>query len=165
MQAAPEKNGAAYHSDLTRECSHLIARVPDGPKYVAAINWGLKVVTQDWFWESVKHNMNLDETLFPVVLPTVPDTRIVVGAVKRDVTTAHDQRPSPSPPSNNEVSGSKEKEPDVSGGLDAERRQSIGDAMYLSGCRIFLTGFSVVDMRKLVNLVLAGGGTRYMEMN
>ncbi|KAG0589273.1 hypothetical protein KC19_1G008800 [Ceratodon purpureus] len=165
IQAAAEKNGAAYHSDLTRECSHLIARVPDGPKYVAAINWGLKVVTQDWFWESVKHNMNLDETLFPVVLPTVPDTRIVVGAVKRDVTTAHDQRPSPSPPSNNEVSGSKEKEPDVSGGLDAERRQSIGDAMYLSGCRIFLTGFSVVDMRKLVNLVLAGGGTRHMEMN
>lgn len=166
IQAAAQKNGGAYHSDLTKECSHLIALVPDGRKYEAAITWGLKVVSQNWLWESIKHMMRLDETLFPVVSPIVQETRIVVGAVKEDVMTAHDQGPSPSPASNNEVSGSKEQEADASAGVDAERRRSIGnDAMYLSGCRVFLTGFSAPEMRKLVNLVLAGGGTRHMEMN
>jgi topoisomerase (DNA) II binding protein 1 len=160
MQDAAQKNGAAYHADLTKECSHLIAVVPDGRKYEAAVNWGLKVVAQNWFWESIKHKMSLDETLFPVVAPTVgQDTRVVAKEVLMT-------GPSPSPASNNGVSGSKEQEVGVSGDVDPERRLSVGkDAMYLSGCRFFLTGLSAAEMRKLVNLVLAGGGTRHMEMN
>ncbi|CAM6126138.1 unnamed protein product [Calypogeia fissa] len=37
--------------------------------------------------------------------------------------------------------------------------------MYLSHCRFFLTGFESVEMRRLVHMVLNGGGTRYMEFN
>ena len=165
IQDAAQHNGAAYHADLTRVCSHLIALKPDGQKYEAAINWGLKVVSQKWFWESIEHKMSLDEALFPVLPPTTQDTRIVVGPVKEAAMAPHGEGRSLSPVSNNEVSGSKEQE-DGSAGVDTERRQSIGkDAMYLSGCRIFLTGFDAAEMRKLVNLVLAGGGTRHMEMN
>jgi topoisomerase (DNA) II binding protein 1 len=39
------------------------------------------------------------------------------------------------------------------------------DYLYLSGCQFYLTGFEAVEMRRLVNLVLDGGGTRYIEFN
>jgi topoisomerase (DNA) II binding protein 1 len=40
-----------------------------------------------------------------------------------------------------------------------------GNDIYLSGCRVFLAGFNLADMRRLVRLVLGGGGTRYVEFN
>lgn len=123
IQEAAPLYGATYHSDLTKECSHLIALVPEGRKFAAAITWGLKVVSQNWFWESIKHKMSLDETLFPVLSPTVQDTRIFVTAAPA-VT-----EPAKSPSVNNELSAS---EPEAS--VDIERRQSSGgDTMYLSG--------------------------------
>lgn len=38
-------------------------------------------------------------------------------------------------------------------------------ALHFTGCRIFLLGFDASEMRRLVNLVRDGGGTRHMEMN
>lgn len=167
VQEAAPRYGATYRADLTKECSHLIAQVPSGRKFEAATSWGLKVVSQNWFWESIKHKMSLDESCFPVVSPTIQDTRIFdTAAVKEGVMTAHEKGPSPSPPASNNHEVSASGEQGAEDHIDAERRESIGrDAMYLSGCRIFLTGFGVSEMRKLVNLVLAGGGTRHMEMN
>ena len=35
--------------------------------------------------------------------------------------------------------------------------------MYLSNCRIYFSGFAAPELRKYVNIVRDGGGTRHME--
>ncbi|XP_024371130.1 uncharacterized protein [Physcomitrium patens] len=166
IQDAAQKYGAAYHADLTRECSHLIALLPEGRKYQAGKDWGLKVVSQNWFWESINRKLCLDEACFPVVPPTVQVSRTPVGGLKQEVPSVQEQGTFSSPASNNEVNASGEQDAEASADTNAERRQSIEkDSMYLSGCRVFLTGFNAAEMKKQVNLVLAGGGTRHMEMN
>lgn len=50
---------------------------------------------------------------------------------------------------------------------DAVARDSESDDndLYLSECRISLVGFEASEMRKLVNMVRKGGGSRYMSLN
>ncbi|XP_038700037.1 DNA topoisomerase 2-binding protein 1-A isoform X2 [Tripterygium wilfordii] len=50
-------------------------------------------------------------------------------------------------------------------GCVANDSQSEDNDMYLSDCRIVLTGFEASEMRKLVNLVRKGGGSRYMSFD
>ncbi|XP_047329288.1 DNA topoisomerase 2-binding protein 1 [Impatiens glandulifera] len=49
-------------------------------------------------------------------------------------------------------------------GCIADDSQSEND-LYLSECQISLVGFSVSEMRKLVNMIRRGGGSRYMSLN
>lgn len=50
-------------------------------------------------------------------------------------------------------------------GFVANDSQSEDSDLYLSECRILLVGFEVSEMRKLVNMVRSGGGSRYMLFN
>ncbi|XP_010521303.1 PREDICTED: DNA topoisomerase 2-binding protein 1-A-like [Tarenaya hassleriana] len=50
-------------------------------------------------------------------------------------------------------------------GCDAKDSESEGNDLYLSECRIFLLGFGACEMRRLVNMVRTGGGSRYMLLN
>lgn len=50
-------------------------------------------------------------------------------------------------------------------GFVANDSQSEDSDLYLSECRILLVGFEVSEMRKLVNMVRNGGGSRYMLFN
>ncbi|XP_035541604.1 DNA topoisomerase 2-binding protein 1-A [Juglans regia] len=50
-------------------------------------------------------------------------------------------------------------------GFVANDSQSEDSDLYLSDCRILLVGFEVSEMRKLVNMVRSGGGSRYMLFN
>ncbi|KAG5245964.1 BRCT domain-containing family protein [Salix suchowensis] len=50
-------------------------------------------------------------------------------------------------------------------GCVADDSQSEDSDMYLSECRISLVGFEAPDLRKLVNMVRRGGGSRYMTFN
>lgn len=59
-----EKHGAAYHGDLTKQCTHLVAAVPQGAKYSHANMWGIKVVSLKWFEDSLRRGMALDEKLY-----------------------------------------------------------------------------------------------------
>ncbi|KAK5167670.1 protein kinase activating protein dpb11 [Saxophila tyrrhenica] len=61
--------GATYHGDLTKVVTHLIAAVPQGKKYVAARSWGIKVVSQKWYEDSLSRGMALDESLYDPVMP------------------------------------------------------------------------------------------------
>jgi topoisomerase (DNA) II binding protein 1 len=54
IQMGARENGATYSADLTMDCTHLIAQIPEGAKYRAATDWGLKVVSQSWFWQSLE---------------------------------------------------------------------------------------------------------------
>ncbi|XP_059454204.1 uncharacterized protein LOC132184545 isoform X2 [Corylus avellana] len=50
-------------------------------------------------------------------------------------------------------------------GSVADDSQSEDNDLYLSECRIFFVGLEVSEMRKLVNMVRRGGGSRYMSFN
>lgn len=47
----------------------------------------------------------------------------------------------------------------------ANDSQSEDSDLYLSECRILLVGFEASEMRRLVNMVRRGGGSRYMFLN
>ncbi|CAK9160359.1 unnamed protein product [Ilex paraguariensis] len=47
----------------------------------------------------------------------------------------------------------------------ADDSQTEDNELYLSDCRILLVGFDASEMRKLVNMVRSGGGSRYMSLN
>ena len=40
--------GAEFFSDLSKSCTHLVAKVTEGPKYDYAKKWGVVVVQKDW---------------------------------------------------------------------------------------------------------------------
>ncbi|KAH6769080.1 hypothetical protein C2S51_014416 [Perilla frutescens var. frutescens] len=46
----------------------------------------------------------------------------------------------------------------------ADDSQSEDDDLYLSECKILLVGFEACELRKLVNMVRRGGGSRYMSV-
>ncbi|XP_068471908.1 uncharacterized protein [Phaseolus vulgaris] len=50
-------------------------------------------------------------------------------------------------------------------GVVADDSESDDNDLYLSECRILLVGFEALEMRKLVNIVRKGGGSRYMCFN
>ena len=62
-------NGGSYHGNLTKEVTHLIAKVPSGPKYTYAGEWGIKIVSVEWLHQSIERGMILEENLFHLLLP------------------------------------------------------------------------------------------------
>lgn len=64
MVHAVKDNGGRYAGDLTKQITHLVARVPEGKKYEYATKWGIKVVSGKWLKDSVKRRMILDESLY-----------------------------------------------------------------------------------------------------
>ncbi|XPS70216.1 protein kinase activating protein dpb11 [Ascochyta lentis] len=70
IQEAVDQNGAEYHGDLTKNVTHLIAAAPTGKKYEHALNWRMKIVTLEWFDQSLERGMVLEETLYNPTLPT-----------------------------------------------------------------------------------------------
>ncbi|KAL1841552.1 hypothetical protein VTJ49DRAFT_6925 [Mycothermus thermophilus] len=64
-----EANGGLYTGDLTKRCTHLIAKKPEGRKYRAAQTWNLFIVSVEWVYDSVERGLILDEKLYDPVLP------------------------------------------------------------------------------------------------
>lgn len=58
------QNGADYHGDLTRSVTHLIVAKAQGKKYDYARQWGIKCVSIEWFEDSIRRGLVLDETLY-----------------------------------------------------------------------------------------------------
>lgn len=73
-------NGGNYTGDLSRMVTHLIARRPEGKKYLAARNWGLHVVSIHWVYECEERGMILDEKAFD---PLLPEEELGFGAWNR----------------------------------------------------------------------------------
>ena len=61
-------NGGEYRGNLTKDVTHLIAKVPSGKKYKYAMEWGIKVVGVEWLSESLERGMILDESLYNLQL-------------------------------------------------------------------------------------------------
>ncbi|OCL05394.1 BRCT domain-containing protein, partial [Glonium stellatum] len=64
-----EKHGAAYHGDLTKSVTHLMAAAPGGKKYEYARNWGVKIVALEWFQDSIERGMVLEEKCYDPIIP------------------------------------------------------------------------------------------------
>lgn len=62
-------NGGEYRGNLTKEVTHLIAKVPAGNKYTYAGEWGIKIVAVEWLEQSIERGMILEENLFHLLLP------------------------------------------------------------------------------------------------
>lgn len=62
-------NGGEYRGNLTKDVTHLIAKVPSGNKYVYAGHWGVKIVAIEWLEQSLERGMILDEDLYSLLLP------------------------------------------------------------------------------------------------
>lgn len=62
-------NGGNHRADLTRTCTHLIAKKPEGKKFNAARNWRVNTVTLDWLEQSLERGLILDESKFDPLLP------------------------------------------------------------------------------------------------
>ena len=62
-------NGGEWRADLTREVTHLVAAGPAGTKFRYAEKWCLKVVTREWFEDSLERGMILDENSYHPLLP------------------------------------------------------------------------------------------------
>lgn len=75
-----DRNGAEYHGDLTKVVTHLIAATPSGKKYEHALNWRMKIVSLEWFEQSLERGMVLDEALYN---PTIPVEQRGQGAWDR----------------------------------------------------------------------------------
>ncbi|KAK6348959.1 hypothetical protein TWF730_009720 [Orbilia blumenaviensis] len=69
MQKVTEDNGGIYNGDLTKQVTHLVASNPEGKKYHFAKQWGISVVSVEWFNQSVERGMALDEAYFSFDLP------------------------------------------------------------------------------------------------
>lgn len=63
------KEGAEYHGDLTKQVTHLIAAAPQGAKYTHAKQWGISIVSVQWFQDSLVRGMALDESLYDPCVP------------------------------------------------------------------------------------------------
>jgi len=64
-----ENYGGLYTPDLTRSCTHLLSKEPEGLKYHYAIQWGIHCVSPDWLFDSINEQCCKDEKsyLLPVV--------------------------------------------------------------------------------------------------
>jgi DNA replication regulator DPB11 len=85
IQQTVDANGAEYHGDLTKTVTHLIAATPSGKKYEHALNWRMKIVSLDWFEQSLERGMVLDEVLYN---PTIPVEERGQGAWDRRLSSS-----------------------------------------------------------------------------
>ena len=62
-------SGGEYRGNLTKDVTHLIAKVPSGNKFVYAGHWGVKTVAIEWLEQSLERGMILDEESYNLLLP------------------------------------------------------------------------------------------------
>lgn len=46
--------GAKFVEKFTRKVTHLLCKFTNGPKYEAALKYGIRTITSDWIYECVK---------------------------------------------------------------------------------------------------------------
>ncbi|KAH7331041.1 hypothetical protein KP509_20G013000 [Ceratopteris richardii] len=179
-------NGGSYSADLTKKCTHLIANIPQGDKFKVARRWGtVKIINKQWFWQSLAAKVCLDEEIFPVnpvkekavpvsqgqgPIPNVSpgdnmNSEIVIPSTVFMVsnTATSDQGLKSDGGISRADSSTRNEEQSVP--VNDNENPACDDGMYLSNCRIYFSGFSSLVLRKYVNMVRDGGGTRFMIFN
>ncbi|KAK9050118.1 hypothetical protein SSX86_030912, partial [Deinandra increscens subsp. villosa] len=186
------QNGGKYSAELTRKSTHLVCDAPEGDKYKVAKRWGhIQIVTRMWFTHSVARRACLNEESYPVQKSPgtsmnsqrtfskvsrnsecAPHQEISCdGMVDADLETTLSQNMASI--SDMPVLVSDDNTPPCiqhktsfdTDACVAEDSQSEENDLYLLDCKIHLVGFDASEMRRLVNMVRRGGGSRYMSLN
>jgi hypothetical protein len=124
-------HGGVYLQDLTKQCTHLLAEVPQGRKYDYAIKWNIKVVKPQWFFDCLKYGGMIDESDY-LISPEEKDTKPM------DLSSDIDDPPMPVRSSENNNS-----------------------TFYLEGLKIILSDyFEIEKSNMLKKIILHGGGVR-----
>ncbi|KAH9691362.1 transcription coactivator [Citrus sinensis] len=161
MEKLIVQNGGKYSPELTKKCTHLICDIsftiyflnfpytPEGDKFKVAKRWGhIHIINRKWFDQSMARRDQDLEATFSQSMPSMYMDAPVVskdGAVEASTAQMRNE-------SNFDV-------------CVANDSQSEDNDLYLSDCRILLVGFEASEMRKLVNMVRRGGGSRYVSYN
>ncbi|OVA14610.1 BRCT domain [Macleaya cordata] len=176
-------------------CILDILYAPEGDKYKVARKWGhIHIVTKKWLDQSITRKACLDEESYPVQGASVSSSGILKDGLKgkhfHDKSSTNSQSvPAPtaadlettmsqnmSSTFSDSTIFTKDDEgieaptlkPEDEEKLDscvADDSQTEDNGLYLSDCRILLVGFHATEMRKLVNMVRRGGGSRYMSFS
>ncbi|EEB07021.1 BRCT domain-containing protein Rad4 [Schizosaccharomyces japonicus yFS275] len=86
IEQAVVRNGGFFSPDLTRDITHLIAGNMTGRKYEFALKWNIKVVRQEWLWDSIRRGAVLDADFYSM---DVPDDQVGVGAYPTAIHATH----------------------------------------------------------------------------
>lgn len=102
LQKSVLENGGEYTGDLTKDVTHLIARRPEGKKYEYGMQWQKKVVSLEWYKDTLRRGMQLEESSYH---PTIPQDQQGAGAWNRSASTSQqlgkrvrDEAHGPEPP-------------------------------------------------------------------
>ncbi|KAF6170501.1 hypothetical protein GIB67_031909 [Kingdonia uniflora] len=174
-------------------CVLDVSYAPKGDKYVVAQKWGhIYTVTRKWLDQSISRRACVDEKSYPVQGSSLSSRKSVKIAPKEQLSEVKESTSSQSlpfsvipdvetalsenisyPPSNSTTIGKEDGSEALTGqtgdeskfdGCVADDSQNEDNDLYLSECRILLVGFqAAAEMRKLVNMVRNGGGSRYMS--
>ncbi|KAH9757185.1 transcription coactivator [Citrus sinensis] len=161
MEKLIVQNGGKYSPELTKKCTHLICDIsftiyflnfpytPEGDKFKVAKRWGhIHIINRKWFDQSMaRRDQDLEATCSQSMPSMYMDAPVVSkdGAIEAPTAQTRNE-------SNSDV-------------CVANDSQSEDNDLYLSDCRIVLVGFEASEMRKLVNMVRRGGGSRYVSYN
>lgn len=155
----------------------------------------IRIVTRTWFNQSVARRACLDEDSYPVQRSPVTSMNTCLkmqrsqdkavrnsqvshqeiscdGMADADLEATLSQSMASTfsdiPVKNNEEKTPPTIQPQTSMDIDAsvaEDSQSEDNNLYLLDCKIHLVGFDASEMRRLVNMVRRGSGSRYMSLN
>lgn len=78
-------NGGEYRGNLTKDITHLVAKVSSGAKYNYAGQWGIRTVAVEWLEQSIERGTILDESLYYLSVP--PEDRGRNAWIRRSTST------------------------------------------------------------------------------
>ncbi|KAL3631378.1 hypothetical protein CASFOL_024362 [Castilleja foliolosa] len=186
------KNGGKCSAELTKKCTHLVCDAPEGDNYKVAKRWGhIYIVNRKWFHQSIARRACLNEESYSVQgtcaysvssLKTLEQnsrgkvirnsqycSSSMAPASETELEVALPNTHStfvgvPTLPKEGDDRPDKENKHD-SYFARCIADDSNDDDLYLSECRVLLVGFDGSELRKLVDMVCQGGGSRYMSFN
>eukprot|EP00029_Vermamoeba_vermiformis_P001345 TRINITY_DN1151_c0_g1_i1.p1 TRINITY_DN1151_c0_g1~~TRINITY_DN1151_c0_g1_i1.p1 ORF type:complete len:525 (+),score=77.46 TRINITY_DN1151_c0_g1_i1:27-1601(+) len=75
-------NGGEYSPNLTKRCTHLIAKNASGLKFLYAMEWGIYCVSLEWFLESINYQGCVDETRYFLPIDDEAKQKLLTPSIK-----------------------------------------------------------------------------------
>lgn len=174
-----EKNGGKYSGAMrAKEITHLILLEPKGEKYKFAKAWKIKCVNLNWLYDSLKAGYckdekfyQLDEEAFQQFHTSTPEKGNSIGKMKNiNCSTIYDNNSS-CPESRLEETANVNSTIIIPANHNSslnilnEFNEFLTVGQFLDGCRIFVNGFSGLQLEKIYKIINAGGGMRFSKLN
>jgi topoisomerase (DNA) II binding protein 1 len=82
VQRLISQNGGEYSPNLTKRCTHLIAKNASGLKFLYAMEWGIYCVSLEWFLESINYQGCVDETRYFLPIDDEAKQKLLTPSIK-----------------------------------------------------------------------------------